>query len=193
MKLVQGFGINDSERPVYSVIDGKRVVCPACRAWTSMLQRAFSEKAIARRPTYDCVLVCDDWKFFSSFRRWWSENYVYGWELDKVILSDEKLYSPSSCIYIPGWLNKFTTNSGRRRGKYQIGVFYQRSDGVFKAKCSNPITGENEHLGRFKTQNEAHKAWLKRKIELANELKPSMDAIDYRIYPRVIEIVQGMK
>ena len=50
-----------------------------------------------------------------------------------------------------------------------------------------------EHLGLFKTPEAAHLAWKARKLELALELKPKMDEIDLRIYPRIVEIINNAK
>ena len=55
------------------------------------------------------------------------------------------------------------------------------------------MSKNTEHLGYFDTPEAAHAAWLKRKLELALELKPKMDEIDLRIYPRVIEIINNSK
>ena len=40
----------------------------------------------------------------------------------------------------------------------------------FKSQCRNPFTKKREHLGYFTCEQEAHQAWLKRKLELAKEL-----------------------
>ena len=48
------------------------------------------------------------------------------------------------------------------------------------------------HLGCFKTEDEAYKAWLGRKIKIVEAAKSEMDAIDKRIYPRVLEIINRM-
>ena len=38
------------------------------------------------------------------------------------------------------------------------------------SKCRNPFTKKQEFLGYFTCEQEAHQAWLKRKLELAYEL-----------------------
>ena len=121
------------------------------------------------------------------------ENQVDGWQVDKDLLSDAGIYSPETCIFVPQWLNLLTTDSGASRGKWPIGVSYHDGASRFRAQCRNPITRKGEHLGLFTTPEEAHLAWLKRKLELAIELKPKMDEIDLRIYPRVIEIINNSK
>lgn len=191
--LVEGVGVNDAPYCTQPRIDGKQVRCPAYRAWTSMLTRAYSAKFHVKYPTYMGIEICDEWKNFCAFRTWWIENQVDGYEIDKDILSDSREYSPETSIFVPGWLNSFTTDSGAVRGDYPIGVCFDRHGGRFMARCGNQVAKKREHLGYFKTPEEAHLAWRTRKLELALELKPSMDEIDIRIYPRVCEIINNAR
>lgn len=189
--LVEGVGVNDAPYCTNPAIDGKRFKCPAYRAWNNMLSRAFSAKCHARQPTYSVVSVCDEWRSFMPFRRWWIKNQVDGWQIDKDLLSDSGLYSPETCVFVPVWLNLFTVDSGAARGAYPIGADFSKDAGKFRAKCCNPMSKKQEHLGYFTTPEEAHLAWRARKLELALELKPKMDSIDPRIYPRVVEIISN--
>ncbi|QFG15354.1 hypothetical protein 4L372X_042 [Aeromonas phage 4_L372X] len=187
--VIGGSGVNDATYCTQPAIDGKQVMCPAYKAWKNMFKRVYSAKFHASRPTYSDVKVCDEWRSFSNFRSWWLENQVDGWHIDKDILSDDGVYSPEACIFVPAWLNSFTLDSGSARGVYQIGVCFHKQSGRFEAKCSNPMTKKREHLGLFDTPEAAHLAWRTRKLELALELKPKMDSIDQRIYDRVVEII----
>ena len=192
-KLVQGVGLNESKYRTSAMIEGRQVVCPAYGDWANMLNRAYSPKHHTSFPTYIGVTVCSEWKIFSSFRGWWLEHHIDGFQLDKDILSDGAVYSPSSCIFVPQWLNSFTIDSGATRGAYPIGVYFHKGKGRFIAQCGNPMSKKQERLGYFTTPEEAHLAWLNRKLELALELKPKMDEIDIRIYPRVVEIINNAK
>ena len=157
-----------------------------------MLQRCYSEEYHHRYPTYIGVKVCDEWLSFMAFRKWWVENQVDGWHMDKDVLSDDRIYSPDTCIFVPAWLNTFTIDSWASRGEWPIGVCFDRRRRKFESRCRHPF-GKNEYLGHFSTPDEAHAAWLARKIEIANELKHLMDDIDARIFPRVIEIISRSK
>lgn len=191
--VVKGVGVNDAHYLTQPNIDGKKVMCPAYRAWATMLKRTYSSKYHAKRPTYSGVTVCDEWQSFMSFRGWWIENQVDGWQVDKDILSDAGVYSHETCIFVPAWLNSFTLDSGSLRGVYPIGVAFHKGTGRFQAGCRNPMSKKREHLGYFDTPEAAHLAWRNRKLELAIELKPKMDEIDIRIYPRVVEIINNAK
>ena len=192
-KLVHGVGVNYAHYCVQPAIDGKQVICPSYSVWTAMLARAYSDKYLARRQTYIGIEICQEWKNFCAFRDWWLVNQVDGWQLDKDLLSDTGVYSPETCVFVPAWLNSFTLGSGATRGDYPIGVSFNRRYVRFEAQCKDAVANKNQHLGLFDTPEEAHLAWRARKLELALELKPKMDEIDLRIYPRVCEIISNAK
>ena len=189
MKLVYGFGVNDANYAVNQNVGGERRTCPSYRAWKGMLERCYSKKRHSKHKTYSGVTVCDEWRSFMAFREWWLAAYVDGWELDKDLISSDRVYGPSSCVYVPSWVNNFTTDSGSKRGQWPIGVDFCAPSGRFRARCRNPVSGKAEHLGLFLTPELAGKEWMNRKLELALELKQKFDEIDLRIYPRVIEII----
>ena len=191
-RLVYGIGVNDADYVIGPIINGRRVRCPAYRLWGNVLQRCYSEKSHHRNPTYAGVKVCDEWLSFMAFRKWWVENHVDGWQLDKDLLSDNRIYSPEACIFVPSWINHFTVDCGAARGEWPIGVCFDRRRRKFESRCRHPF-GKNEFLGYFSAPEAAHAAWLTRKLEIANELKHLMDDIDARIFPRVIEIISRSK
>lgn len=188
-KPVYGAGFNDADYCQQPIIEGRRVACPAYVDWKSMIERAYGAKFHAKRPTYIGVTVCDEWHSFMSFRAWWLENQIDGYHLDKDLLSGGRTYSPDACIFIPLWLNNFTSDRRAGRGEWPIGASWHKASGRFVACCHNPVTLKHGHIGLFDTPEAAHHAWLSRKLELAIELKPKMDEIDLRIYHRVVEII----
>ena len=192
-KPLYGVGINDARYCITTIVDGKTVMDPCYRAWSNMLSRCYDESYSNLHTTYLCVTVCQEWLKFSSFREWWLDNHVDEYQLDKDLIHiGNKVYSPSRCAFIPQWLNKFTTDRGVLRGKFPIGVYWNKQQQVYMARCNNPYSGKNDYLGRFECHNLAHEAWKKRKLSLATELKPEMDAIDNRIYNNVISIIKSL-
>lgn len=192
MKMVCGFGKNDADYPVTRMVSGREVRCPAYRAWTDMLQRAYSAKYHEKQPTYFGVKVCEGWRSFMAFRAWWMSNSVDGYHLDKDLVGNGKLYSPETCIFVPGWLNGFINSREAARGEWPIGVSWHKKNCKCQAQCNHPFSGK-EHLGYFDSPDEAYQAWKSRKLEITEELRPLMDDIDARIYHRVIEIILGAK
>ena len=189
--LVSGVGVNDAPFITAVEIDGKLVTHPAFITWRNMLLRCYKFDKV-KRPTYDGVTVCNQWLMFSEFYNWWKVNFVNGWHLDKDILSDDRIYSPDNCIYIPQWLNSFLNGHGRSRGDSSIGVTFQKDIGRYRAQCSDPINGGRGYIGVFLNHDDAFMAWLKRKVIIASMLKPLMDEIDCRIYERVIKKINMM-
>ena len=192
-KPIFGFGVNDANYITRSKIDGMEISCPAYKAWISMMKRVLDPSYLSKNPTYHNVTICDEWKSLSSFRKWWFDHNIDGYDLDKDMVSDKRVYSPETCVFIPKWLNNFALDKAAARGKYPIGASFHKWRGMFESSCSNPLTKKLDHLGYFKTPEAAHLAWRTRKLELALELKPNMDEIDLRIYPRVVEIINSAK
>ena len=193
MRLVHGFGVNDANYVVGRLVGGKSVMCKAYDTWKELIRRCHSEKSLKKWQTYIGVTVCDEWRSFMAFREWWLENHVDGWQIDKDLLTDNRQYSPESCIYIPSWLNTFTIGCDSTRGEFPIGVDYHKKSNSFRSRCRNPANGSREEITGFKTPEAAHLAWRSRKLEYAAQMKNEMDAIDARIYPRVVEIINRAK
>lgn len=72
------------------------------KVWMSMIDRCYSGKNKA----YEDVYVCDEWHNFINFAKWYDDNYIDGWSLDKDLLSGySKLYSPNTCCFLPSKIN----------------------------------------------------------------------------------------
>ena len=189
---VHTVGINDAKYMVSIEVNGKKLICPAYKAWANMLCRSYSERYHDIQPTYSNVSVCDEWHRFIAFREWWVKNQVDGYAMDKDIVGDGMEYNKHSCIFVPSWLNNFITDRGASRGRYKIGVSLDKRSGKFRSMCRNPITGMNEYLGAFDDQELAHATWRDRKLEICLELKGEMDSIDDRIYNGVLRVIASM-
>ena len=98
--LVFGIGINDEITPATKCHK-------AYNHWQMILKKCFDQEYKAQHPTYKNVTMCEEWKRFSVFKKWFDSNYVEGYDLDKDLLSDNgrKMYSPDTCCFIPHNLN----------------------------------------------------------------------------------------
>lgn len=189
-----GTCINDAAYVTNPTINGKMELDPAYVCWMRMLERANSIKFQDKCTTYIGVTVCNEWRSFISFRKWWLDHYREGCELDKdLLVVGNREYGYNSCIYVPGWLNRFTCDSRKKRGDFPIGVSLYKPRWKFMSKCHNPITGKRKTIGYFDTPAAAHAAWLQYKLSLADQLKPEMDAIDHRIHPNVVTIIKALR
>ena len=179
-KLVYGVGINDADYVVEKKEtieeNGKRKQrlvwrCPFYQTWKSMLERCYSAKYQKRQPTYKGCSVSEEWKTFSNFRAWMETQDWEGKQLDKDLLFEgNKVYSANTCAFVTRMVNMFTTDSGATRGEWMIGIYWNKVASKFQSQCRNPFTKKRERLGLFTSEQEAHNAWAKRKLELAHEL-----------------------
>ena len=173
-----GVGINDADYAVTEwetiEVNGVRKQklvweCPYYRTWKGMLMRCYSAKYQETHPTYKGCSVSKEWITFSNFRAWMEKQDFVVNQLDKDLLFEcNKVYSADTCTFVTRGVNLFTTDCGASRGEWMIGVYWNKTAGKFMSRCCNPFTKKQEYLGLFVNELEAHKAWLKRKLELAH-------------------------
>ena len=180
-KLAYGVGVNDADYFVqkfesYIDLNGQKKrrllwTCPFYLKWTNMLKRCYSEKYHEKSPTYKDCTVCEEWLTFSNFKKWMESKDYQGKQLDKDLIEEgNKIYSPEKCLFVSQRVNSFMTSRKSSRGDCLLGVCWNKRDKKFHSQCMNPFTKKPEYLGYFTNELEAHKAWKKRKLELAIEL-----------------------
>lgn len=69
-------------------------------AWKAMVRRCYDTND-KQYKTYGAkgVTVCEEWKLFSNFERWYDENHIEGYSIDKD-MSGLNEYSPAGCKFI---------------------------------------------------------------------------------------------
>lgn len=170
-QIIYGVGINDADYYINPTIDGKRVKCQKYRAWSAMLERCYSEKTQAKRPTYIGCSVAPEWHLFSNFKRWMETQDWQGKELDKdLLVTGNKVYSPETCIFVHPIVNTFMLEKPNCTSITMNGVTRRAGERRFRAQCNDPFTKNRGYIGCFDSDEEAHQAWKKRKHELACKL-----------------------
>ena len=179
-RKVFGVGTNDATYAIErSGPDGKRLPCPYYVAWKDMLKRAYSPAYRARQPTYIGVTVCEEWHSFMAFRAWMETQEWEGKQLDKdIIAPGNKVYSPDTCVFVPQALNSLLTDHAAARGKWPIGVCWNKQTRNFRAQIT--IAGRKKYLGLFTCPHEAHMAWRKAKVRIVRGAAREQD--DPRVY-----------
>jgi len=129
----------------------------AYKPWLGMMDRCYSKSYLKKFPTYIGCKVCNQWHDFQVFAKWYHENRVEGWHIDKDLLGEDlKLYSPETCCFLPSRLNSLIIRS--RSGIKNKGIFFIRNR--YQAQMSG------KYIGCFKTEQEATKAYGKKKKSL---------------------------
>ena len=192
-QLLKG-NINDRLKPtVFGVgVIGECLTVDSCgnrlkeyQVWKGMLERCYSDKFQAKKPTYKGCIVSENFVYYSYFKKWCNKQIGFdqvGWHLDKDIISKgNKVYSEDTCCFVPQEINSLLVRSNATRGKYPLGVSYLTRLGMFEASVS--LGGRNKRIGRFCNAQEAFYAYKEVKEsyikEVANKWK---DRIDPRVY-----------
>ena len=155
--------------------------------WKRMLERCYSDSAYQKkRPTYEGCEVSDNFKYYEYFYEWCNKQIgfdVKGWHLDKdLLIKGNKVYSESTCVFLPQEINTLLVKREALRGEHLIGVYWDKTRKAFRATVRKN-KGKSEHLGYFKTESEAFKAYKTAKEsfvkEQANEWKGEIDVRAY--------------
>ena len=164
--------------------NGKKTKC--YKTWNDMLRRCYDPKLQEKYQTYKNCTVCKEWHNYQVYAKWHNENYYEvgneQMDLDKDILcKGNKVYSPTTCVYVPHSINVLFTKRDKRRGNLPIGVS-SKFENKFQAWVSKG-NGKPIYLGRYNTPEEAFLAYKKAKEayikEVAEEYKGK---IDNRLY-----------
>ena len=138
--------------------------------WRSMLRRCYDTKHLIKEPTYINCEVCEEWHNFQNFAEWHDKNYYEIQEermhLDKDILfKGNKIYSPSTCIFVPQDINLLFIKRDATRGGLPIGVYYSKAHKKYRAQC-NDRKEKRVYLGLYNTPTEAFQAYKTHKEKL---------------------------
>ncbi len=118
----------------------------AFKLWKAMLVRCYSDNYHDTRPTYKTAEVCEEWQYYPNFLKWFEDNYVEGYDLDKDCLDlRRKYYSPETCIFIPRKLNSIL--SYLREGVTHISPRRIKGSEEYNGLWNVKVLGA--YLGRF--------------------------------------------
>lgn len=183
---VCGFGINDVDIKVTNNKKNDK----SYQTWTNMIRRCYSGKYI----TYAECTVSDEWKYFSNFKKWFDENYIEEFHLDKdILVKGNKVYSPDTCRFVPQYLNNLLNDCKNVNNGLPIGVFAINPSISQRRKTTTYISHCHTSLGHisktFKTISEASSWYIENKRKHIKEvsIKAFLDnAIKTDIYLALI-------
>ena len=127
--------------------------------WRSMINRCYNPYYINKELSYIDCYVCEEWHNFQNFAKWYEENYYEVlnevMQLDKdILIKGNKIYSPSTCIFVPQRINSLFLKCDKVRGEYPIGVSLKKANSKdrtindkLKVNCS--IREDNKTKRKF--------------------------------------------
>lgn len=81
------------------------------KCWQGMMNRCYSPAYQEIAKTYHPCTVSSSWLYFPTFRKWYEDNNVLGWELDKdMLVQGNTMYSEDCCTFLPKELNNLAKN-----------------------------------------------------------------------------------
>jgi hypothetical protein len=130
--------------------------------WRSIIQRCYDLKYKDNKKTYEKCIMSKEWLNFQNFAQWYTENWyeIEGERLclDKDLLHKEnKIYSPSNCVFIPYRINLLLINRKNYRGGTLLGAS-RNKNGTFSADGVD-ANEKSHYLGSFPTEIEAFNAY----------------------------------
>lgn len=159
--------IGEGEHPICE--NGK--MTRAYNYWANMLKRCYYNDE------YDSK-TAKEWLNFQNFAQWDKENY-YNIPNERICLDKDilykgnKIYSPSTCIYVPNRINVMFTNCKKARGNYPVGVYKDKKRNIYSASLNK--MGIREYLGAYSTYEEAFEVYKYHKEKYMKEVIDSYE------------------
>ena len=181
MRLVYGFGVNDSGYPIVRVINGSLARCKAYDTWKDLIRRCYSEKHQKKLPTYIGVTVCDEWKDNpEAFVKWSLDNgWQKGLHIDKDILSEAKnihphVYSPETCQWVTPKKNVgFATNRDNYGKHPNVRLSHEEVAEIIRLYMSGEVTDRTTLMEMFN---------LKSTSSISRLIKLHMDKVQSSVW-----------
>lgn len=126
--------------------------------WHNMMSRCYNHKNLCKSKSYKNVTVCKSWHNFQNFAKWFEENYIEGFQLDKDLLQygvENKVYSPDTCVFLPLKINSFLAHHQSTNTSGFTGVCLSRCRKKHRANINCFKTNKYKSLGYFKTAEQA--------------------------------------
>lgn len=178
----------------------------AVQVWNGIMRRCYNQASRDyRRYGAAGITVCNEWKDVGNFVRWWKENYILGFEVEKDILpfvnnTPGMQYSPENCCFVHKDINAWfaSLSNGVKIGERQDGTFYTVCsvirDGVKNRVPLNGISEGDiqEQYNLLKTQRaELHLYKLKELYNKAKAINPKTPEINNTLLKFMEEYEHG--
>ena len=163
------------------------------QTWLDMIKRCYKPKDDMTAKTYKDITVCKEWYNYQNFAKWFDENYIEGFELDKDFkVLGNKVYSPTTCVFLPAEINGFLTGGLKR------GIHFCNSKGKWVAQCQNgEVTSGGKkrqtYLGVFDNELSALNAYKTFKLDKLRVLREKYIDIDTLVFNNIEWLIINLK
>ena len=142
----------------------------AYKVWDCMLKRCYSKNDKNHKSSYKDCVVCDEWLLYSNFEKWYNNNYIEGYSIDKDLLSPgNRIYSPQTCCFLPPEINTRLISHSIRKTEQPIGVTVDTKQGGYQVIVKQH--GKSRRIGnRYDDIDSAFKAYCSAKKEYIKEI-----------------------
>lgn len=158
--------------------------------WYGMLKRCYSEKSLTRDKVYAGCSVSEYFKVYENFYNWCNDQVGFseGFHIDKdLLIKGNRVYSESTCCFIPLEINNSLTKANTKRGEYPIGVSRTKYN-KYRAALNKGSSLGMTHIGNFDTPLEAFYAYKQEKEKYLKSLAEKYKGrIDVRAYNALVE------
>ena len=138
------------------------------KTWIRIISRCYNPSFVEKHPTYKDCTVSEDFLYYPTFKEWYFNQPNHdnkGWIIDKDLLCRDgvKVYSPSTCVFLPPELNSLLTTTKAKRGDLPIGVRLMKGKVGYHADIG--MDGKNFYLGKYNSIDKAFKVYKQAREE----------------------------
>ena len=158
------------------------------RQWNAIFSRCYKSNS-TNMPAYADCIVGEDWMNLQVFCDWNEANYPkdthgYKWEIDKDLLGKgSKIYSSSTCCYLPKEMNLFLARMNDVGIYKHIGLTGIPSYRVWVRQGKEIDSKQNHYVGSYSAYEEAYEVWKAKKKERHTALcKKYKDILPEHVY-----------
>lgn len=150
-------------------VDGKVSHC--YKTWSGMLFRCYKQDKDEKYVSWEDCTVCEEWHNFQNFAKWYYDNY-YEIDDEKMHLDKDwlqkgnKVYSPTTCVFVPQTINSLLISRKRDRGNCVIGV--SKNGSQYYAQMTK--LSKHVGLGLFFNEIDAFNCYKKHKEDYIQEV-----------------------
>lgn len=161
--------------------------------WSGMMNRCYSETS--KTDHWKCyregVEVSKEFLDFQEFGKWFDDNYIEGWDLDKDVLSFIKgvnVYSHETCIFLPPRLNKLLIGNPKLLNEDLPAGVTSVNTGGYQARLS--VGTHREYLGYSLCPNKVHSLYKEAKHNFIIEtLRTYRDVLPEVTFKYIVDYV----